>query len=558
MTKENPSVARRRGGRRRAFALFVSLLGLSFALSGTPASQEAQKGERRTSGPRVVVNLAELARQEALSPPKREPKVAPFMPMPGPEPAVPPGVVIPLAEEPAGPPPEREPTVVLSPAPAASFAALGDNNTRIPPDTMGAVGPNHLMVTLNTEVRVQNRSGTALSTVSLESFWAPTGAVISFDPKLVYDPFGNRWIFSAVSSPASADSSVLIGASQTSDPTGSWNLYRIDADATDMNWADFPSLGFNKNWVVVSVNTFTNATDAFVGGEVYAFSKANLYAGAALGFTRFVVTGGAGATFGPAITYDNTLETMHLVQHWNGNFMGNGFLRLSTITGAVGSETLTEGTAFVQTPNPWAFGPPGFADFAPQKDTTAKIQNNDSRISNVVFRNGSLWTTQNAFLPASSPTRTAVQWWQFLANGTLQQFGRVDDSSGTLFYAFPSIAVNSQNDVLLGFSRFSANQFASGNYAFRASTDTPNTMQTDVTLKDGEATYFKTFSGTRNRWGDFSSTVVDPVNDLDMWTIQEYAASPVSGSDRWGTWWGKIEVATTPPAKKRRGQVISE
>ena len=249
---------------------------------------------------------------------------------------------------------------------------------------------------------------------------------------------------------------------------------------------------------------------------------------------------------------------MHLVMHWNGNFSGNGFLRISTVTGAVGSEIYTAGTAFVSTPNPWAFAPPGGADFAPQQGTTQKIQNNDSRIgSPVVFRNGSLWASQTVFLPANGPkTRAAAQWWQFTPAGTVQQFGRVDDATGTVFHAFPSIAVNSQNDALLGYSSFSAAQFASANYSFRAAADPASTMRSDVLLKAGEAVYFKTFSGTRNRWGDYSSTIVDPVNDLDMWTIQEYASSPdfPSGHDRWGTWWGKI----SPLPKKRQGQLISE
>lgn len=44
--------------------------------------------------------------------------------------------------------------------------------------------------------------------------------------------------------------------------------------------------------------------------------------------------------------------------------------------------------------------------------------------------------------------------------------------------------------------------------------------------------------------------MVDPVNDTDFWTVQEYAASPVgdpavNNSGRWGVWWGKI-IASTP------------
>jgi uncharacterized repeat protein (TIGR01451 family) len=48
------------------------------------------------------------------------------------------------------------------------------------------------------------------------------------------------------------------------------------------------------------------------------------------------------------------------------------------------------------------------------------------------------------------------------------------------------------------------------------------------------------------RWGDYTNTVVDPVNDIDMWTIQEYSATdvgPAPDDDRWGTWWGRIEAS---------------
>ncbi|MGH8003638.1 MAG: hypothetical protein ACRECJ_02800, partial [Limisphaerales bacterium] len=90
---------------------------------------------------------------------------------------------------------------------------------------------------------------------------------------------------------------------------------------------------------------------------------------------------------------------------------------------------------------------------------------------------------------------------------------------------------------LIGYSRFSASQFASGNYSYRASTDPANTLQPDVVLKAGEALYNKTGGGPANRWGDYSHTVVDPLDDKTLWTVQEYAESPAS---LWGTWWGRI------------------
>jgi hypothetical protein len=517
-------------------AAITSVL-LCFAI----AAQSQHAPETRVAPLRSIVHLADMA---PVMPPA--PDAAPsgmlhrFMPVPSNLP-VPPGTALPAPQAPVTPP---APLVLLGPSPKAlaSFQALGDDDTQIPPDTQGAAGPNHLMVTLNSGVRIENKSGAVLSTVSLGSFWSTTGATNIFDPRVAYDPFGNRWIFAAVTNEASAVSSIVVGVSQTSDPAGLWNLYREDADSSDVNWADYTQLGFNKDWIVITVNMYAISGGAFQGSKVWVFGKANLYAGNPATETIFSDNDVAPT---PAATYDNSLGTLYLARNWNGNSNGTGFLRISSVSGAVGSETYTAAGPFVQTSNVWDFKPPNEEDFAPEMATTRKIQNGDARILNVVYRNGSIWAAQNAFLPAGNPTRTAAQWWQFLPAGTLQQFGRVDDPAGTVFYAYPTIAVNKENDVM---------QFVSASYSFRFGADPVNMLRSDTLLKAGEASYYKTFSDVPNRWGDFSNTVVDPSNDLDFWTIQEYAASPkfANGDDRWGTWWGRVS-----PLKKKGGQITS-
>jgi len=529
----------------------------------------------------AVVNVGELARQQADHPPAAvQPKEIPHPSPPGDLPVPPEAGGKSKTAPPTAQLLVQEPTAeIASPSPVTDFEALGDNNSAIPPDTMGAVGPNHLMVALRTEVRIQSRDGTPLSTVSLASFWAATGATNIFGPRLAYDPFNNRWLFAASSDASSAAASILMGVSENNDPTGTWYLYRVDADAGDLKWADLPALGFNKNWVAVSVNMYANADDSFQGYKIFLFTKFSgtiggtpfdgLYSGQPSPRTQLIPNPGAdgGAAPTPAVTYDNSLESLYLARNWNGNVPAippdppGGYLRISRIYdlfGSIGAETYNYAGPFVLIPNTtWAYAPSGFNNFAPQQGTSAKIQNGDATLTNVVYRNGSLWTAQNAFVPASGPTRTAAQWWQFLPDGTLQQFGRVQDTSNTVFYAYPSIAVNSQNDVMLGFTRFSGSSYPSAAYAARNALDAPGTMRDPVVLKAGETSYYKVFGGTRNRWGDYSATVVDPVNDVDFWTIQEYADSPqFSPPDygRWGTWWGLVN----PPVRKRRGQIVSD
>jgi hypothetical protein len=425
-----------------------------------------------------------------------------------------------------------------SPAPVASFEALPDDPETTPPDTNGAVGPNHLMVTLNSQVRIQDRSGNALSTVTLGAFWSRVGGGGPFDPRVVYDPYADRWITTAV---GNFYRSLLVGVSQTGDPTGSWNLYRIDPAPLRV---DFPNLGFNKDWIVVRGSVFTS--DFQFSQQVWVFGKANLYAGGTGSFTS--ISGEAGI---PAVTLDPAVSALYLVSNWNGNADGNGVLRLYTITGLIGSEVLTP-VAFVATPNPWTNV---YDNFCPQMGDPRKISCFGG--IEVVFRNGTIWAAHAINLPADAPTRSAIQWWQLAPDGVVVQRGRLEDTSGLLFYGFPSLAVNRAGDMLLGFSSFSAEQFASGCYAYRAADDPLGTLRSERVLKAGEDSYFKDPGGHGgNSWGDYSATSVDPVNDTDFWTIQEYAAArdPVSGAGRWGTWWGRVvpDVARTPPQPPAR------
>ena len=418
--------------------------------------------------------------------------------------------------------------------PVNSFAAVADNGTVIPPDAEGAIGPHHLMEALNSQVVIQDRSGNVLSAITNWTFWSSLGVTESFDAHVLYDPYAQRWIFSSAAGEKSSNGAVLIGVSQTSDPTAGWNIYRINLGSS-VNWVDYPTLGFNKNWIVVQANIFTVAGNNFVNSMIWAFDKADLYAGGTGKYT--VLTPANGFTQVPATTMDPNLSTMYLLEQ---NSSGSGKLRIDTITGPVGSEVLTSGVAYPTGPSAWQeFSP--VINFAPQLGSSENIDTEDGRIQSCVYRNGSLWASHTVYLPATgTPTRTAAQWWQInmsaSALGQVQQFGRIDDPTGANFYAFPTLAVNQNGDVMLGYTHFGTGIYPSGAYSMRLASDPPNTMESEVMLKAGEASYFKDFGTGENRWGDFTATVVDPVDDTSMWTIQEYAGQ----SNMWGTWWGSI------------------
>src|SRR5438128_2275913 len=148
-----------------ALLSLLSLLWWSHQVATAAASQDikppasagtAMSGTRGSASRIAAVNVAQLARQEQLAPPAKQPLAienefddegaAPHnKPLPA-------GVFTPndrlISTEPTAAP------SAPSPAPASSFQALSDDNSRIPPDTHGAVGPSHLSVTLNSQARI--------------------------------------------------------------------------------------------------------------------------------------------------------------------------------------------------------------------------------------------------------------------------------------------------------------------------------------------------------------------------------------------------------------------
>jgi hypothetical protein len=294
---------------------------------GVPASAPAQSLSytvNRQSGSadgHAVVSMQAMAMLEQMS--QRTNSVRKQLPLPIPRNGTQhvEGAASPLQLGPAGDStgneilfsPASAPPIGPSPAVAVGFMALDDTDTVIPPDVGGAVGPNHVMAVHNDRIRVQDRTGaTNLLTMTIDAFWMAVGNPTVFDPKVLYDPYAGRWMFTAVANARSDQSAVLMGVSQTSDPTGMWNLYRVDADPGDALWADYPSMGFNKDWIVVTINMFPiNPLEQIIrpysGMFVYTFNKTNLYENGAGLYALHKDESLKSFTAVPAITYDNDL-----------------------------------------------------------------------------------------------------------------------------------------------------------------------------------------------------------------------------------------------------------
>jgi hypothetical protein len=455
---------------------------------------------------------------------------------------------------------------VQSPTPTLTCNAVNDpqfneNFATIPQDAHGTVGANHLIMTSNAYIRVQDKSNCATSTgctggckIPLNTFFSGVsfgGAAPScFDPRAVYDPFADRYfIVTAVNATNLTNSGFILAVSQTNNPTGSWTFYAVN-DGDNLNWFDYPYLCFNGDKVIISSNSF-NSAGVFQNAQIYLFSKSALTSSSAVTFgtnAQLITLTGQGGSLCPVVDYDAGSTTGYIVQYWNPNSGGFGFTRFSTITGSIPTCTFTGGVSFPSTAT-WAGSPA--ANFADQLGTTNKVANGDPRILNAMKVNGAIWYAHTIFLPTTGTDHSAVQWWKITTTGAVSQVGRIDGGTGSFKY-YPTIAADSCGNALIGYSVSSATTFVGTAYSYRTATDALNTMQVEEIYRTGNAKYFKTFSATTNRWGDYSATVIDPTRTTtngSLWTVQTYADLPTTAASPWGagvdlsnTQWAKVNT----------------
>ncbi len=425
----------------------------------------------------------------------------------------------------------------LSPAPVANFLGAKDNGVSIPPDGGGAVGPNHIFSAENELFVIRNKAGTLISSVTPVTFFNGLVPGFSADPHVKYDQYSGRWI---VIGQTDVDtlSSLVIAVSQTSDPTGNYNRYVVRIDPLSAQVADFPLLGYNKDWIVITTNLFNLDVTAFTGTSLFVLDKATLYSGGAIDFSknafRQLSESPDGSNPCPMVSFstDSIGDEMYLLQSWNASA---GILRLSKVSGNLPNISWPTNVVYPKFTAGWTFDG---GDIAPQLNDERKINTGDARIQTVVERNGLLWACHTITLNG----RTVIQWMQLSPTGNILQTNRIAMGGANAFRAYPSLAVTADESVIIGYNLFSTSAYASAAYSYRNAGTPYNTLDSEVVYKKGLSSYYKTFSGDRNRWGDYSSSAVDPVTG-NLWTIQEIAdqkSGTASDSSRFATWWAAI------------------
>jgi PKD repeat protein len=447
----------------------------------------------------------------------------------------------------------NEKAATNSPAPLLNFAGLAGDGSVIPPDIKLAVGLTYAMEVTNQSFTIYDKSNGALvSTVDLGTFFnfSQTGNNFLTDPHVLYDAIHGRFLAVIDAIIVGNTGTFILAVSQTNNPTGNWYLYTITGANNDITTADdatlldFPIMGYNQNWVVLTGDQFT-ATGNGTTDCIFVMDRASLYAGT-LGTIK-TFTDANSSQVCPAQTMDTTTLTEYLVQEYNGSL---GEVQIGWISGAVGAPAYTMsstgGTNGVITATvagvtqTWNDNP----TFATQKGSTATIDDDDPRFAQSEVINGSFWFAHTAFLPATgTATYSAADWWQINpATLAVLQYGRVSD--GSSFYYYPNINANATGDAIVGYTISSTTEYASAAYSFHAAADAVNTMENLYTFKAGVSSYDPT-SGQDNRWGDFSGVAIDPV-DNSFWVADGWGNT----SNNWATQIAHVASSapiTSPP-----------
>ena len=107
----------------------------------------------------------------------------------------------------------------------------------LPPDPTGAVGPDHYVHSVNSIVKIFDKSGNLVyGPISLGGFLGISSN--NGDPIVMYDQLADRWFVSEFGNLGS-DLGLAVGVSVTNDPTGAYNVYQFDMGS----FPDYPHYG---------------------------------------------------------------------------------------------------------------------------------------------------------------------------------------------------------------------------------------------------------------------------------------------------------------------------
>lgn len=453
----------------------------------------------------------------------------------------------------------------------------------IPPDCMGHVSHSQICVITNGRIKFYPKptvcdaalvtsnsnntngslTGQGFST-SLNAFFSSVvGSGSVTDPHVYFDRISEQWFVVAIST-ANASNRILIGVSIGSTVTAqsSFNFFFFNHDngapvsSPDRGaFCDFPMVGLDKHALYIGANLF-NSSGNFIGSSAYVVNKTSLAVGRQLQFTAFRQVGLVNSgIFAPQGVYNDDPEATR------GFFLGVDravFGRLSYIVvnnpGGT-APTITQATINVPATY-YAYDQPAQGSIDPLDALGDDRLLDAQMIRNKISGQSSIWTSHPISVNAGGTAvtadgvanaRNAMRWYQLTENNgvlSLTQSGTLFDNTatGARGYWMGTIASSGQGHAVLGSSVASPTLHANAIVAGRYSSQAAGILNPAVNVTNFAAVYNRETSGDEQRWGDYSHTVIDPSDDMTIWTFQEYT----NATNSWGL--RAVQLKAPPPA----------
>jgi hypothetical protein len=406
-------------------------------------------------------------------------------------------------------------------------STYGTDSPYNPPDSNGAAGPEAFVELINGRFKVYSKTnGSVLKTMTSGDFWSSTGltfdgGVILSDPRIVYDPSVQRWFASAIDFLPWDQSSnrFVLAVSAGADPTGSWQGVAFTADPIDGNFADFPTLGVDANGVYLAAFMFKSRSEEEVGQTLVSIPKADLLATTPTANNRtwfgLLASTNYGYVLQPVINFDASAEACSVLAMGD---LGYDWAPHSNLVTFAVQNAAGPGPATLSEPTNLCVEPYSVPIKPTQPDGNNSLDDGDARLSATVYQvAGVLYAVHGCGVD----DRAALRWYKIrAADQTVLQSGTIADTNLDLFY--PSIAANASGTVVIGFNGCSTNTFVSCYAIVGETAGGITTFGAPLLLQSGLASYNRPGSGNISRWGDYSSTCVDPADPNRFWTIQMY------------------------------------
>lgn len=452
------------------------------------------------------------------------------------------------------------------PSVGVSFNGLANASGVNPPDPVGDIGPNHYVQMVNSRFAIYSRTGTLLfGPANINTLFSGFGGACQTqnagDPVVLYDQLADRWILSQFTATAAGGLFFnCVAISTGSDPTGTYYRY---AFSTGANFPDYPKYGVWSDAYFISTREFVGSGGPFAGIGAYALNKAQMLAGnpnpQVISFvlppTPSYRTGDGllpadldGTTLPPANSPFYFLGSMD-----SGGPYGAPADALNLFKFVV--DWVTPGNSSFAFSNQIAVAPfdsifpctPSARACIPQPAsvTTAKLDILSYRqrpTFRLAYRNFGTHESLVTTMSVEATTGIAgMRWWEI----------RSPNSSPVVFqegtYApadnvhrwMGSIAMDADGNMGLGYSVSDATTVFPGiRYTGRLAGDPLGTMPQGegVMVAGGGAQ-----TTTNNRWGDYSSMNIDPLDDCTFWYTTEYYAATSSA-----TWQTRISSFKFP------------